>query len=267
MNVLAAQQHALKHAIVGVDRDRDGEDEGVSGLLRIYRQAYTARLVGALRDNFGVLPQVLGDDAFEALALAYIEAYPSRLPSIRWFGDRLPDFMAARDDLVPHAALTDLARMEWALRTAFDAADAEPIGVVALAGVPGESWPALAFEPLPSVQLLDLAWAIEPVWRALQGTENDDQPELPEPVASAHGLVVWRDGLTTRWRTLEPLPARLLRAALQRENFASLCTMAAGEVGEAKAAALAAGELRSWLSDGLFSAWRVAPPDSGAPAN
>lgn len=267
MNLLAAQQHALKHAIVGVDRDRDDEDGGVSGLLRIYRQAYTARLVGALRDNFGVLPQVLGDEAFEALALAYIEAHPSRLPSIRWFGDRLPDFMAARDDLVPHAALTDLARMEWALRTAFDAADAEPIGVVALAGVPGGSWPALAFEPLPSVQLLDLAWAIEPVWRALQGIESEDQPELPEPVASAHGLVVWRDGLTTRWRTLEPLPASLLRGAVQGESFASLCTMAAGEVGEAKAAALAASELRGWISDGLFSAWRVAPSDPVAPGN
>ena len=72
-----------------------------------------------------MLPQVLGDGAFDALALAYTDTHPSTHPStqssIRWFGDRLPRIMAERDERVPRAALTDPARMEWALRTAFDA--------------------------------------------------------------------------------------------------------------------------------------------------
>ena len=93
---LAAQQLAFKRAV------EHGEGAAaVRGLLRIYEQAYGARLTAALRDNFGVLPTVLGDDAFDALAHAYIAAHPSRRPSIRWFGDALPAFMAARDDLVP----------------------------------------------------------------------------------------------------------------------------------------------------------------------
>src|SRR6185369_6628626 len=133
-DVLTAQQRALQHAIVA----RAGGDAllralpGREPLLRIYQHAYTARLAGALRDNFGVLPQVMGDDAFDALALAYIAAHPSRHPSIRWFGDKLPEFMAAHENLVPHPALVDLARMEWALRSAFDAADAAPIDAGAL---------------------------------------------------------------------------------------------------------------------------------------
>jgi hypothetical protein len=243
---LGAQQAAMKHAIV-----RGADAPAVTGLLRIYQQAYSARLVAALRDNFGVLPKVLGDDGFDTLALAYIHAYPSTRPSIRWFGDRLPEFMLAHDELVPHPALIDLARMEWALRTAFDAADAPPLSVAALAAVPPADWPALVFTPLPGVQLLPMSWNIAPVWRALQG---DDAPELPEPEPLAHRLLVWRAGLETRWRALDLPAARLLEGALRGETFADLCVLAAEAAGEEAAALHAASTLRGWLDDGLFSA-------------
>lgn len=266
MNPLASQQQALKHAIVVAAPATDDAagllrtDARRATLLRIYRQAYTARLAAALRDNFGVLPQVLGDEAFDALALAYIEAHPSQHPSIRWFGDRLPEFIAARDDLVPHPSITDLARMEWALRSAFDAPDANPIGVVALAGVPGDAWPALVFEPVPSLQVLELGWNVEPVWRALKHIDpGEEAPELAEPQVLAHSLLVWRQGLETRWRSLDAPAARLLRGAAQGQTFGALCAIAADAVGEEQAALHAAGALRGWLEDGLFSAWRVAP--------
>ena len=258
MTVLAAQQSQLKRAILGADaadllRTADGREP----LLRIYRQAYVGRLVAALRDNFGVLPQVLGDDAFDALAQAYVEAHPSQQPSIRWFGHRLPAFMAERDDLVPHPALTDLARMEWALRTAFDAADAQAVGAPALADVAADAWPSLVFDALPSVQLLELGWNVEPVWRALQGLDGAEAPDLPEPQPLAHSLLVWRQGLHTRWRSVEPLPARLLHAALRGQCFGALCALAAESVGDEQAAHQAAGALHGWLGDGLFCGWRI----------
>ena len=93
----------------------------------VYRNAYRARLRGALRDNFEVLPLVMGDDSFDALANAYIDAHPSRHYSLRWFGHELIAFMAAHESLVDHPAMTDLARLEWALRGAFDAASATSI--------------------------------------------------------------------------------------------------------------------------------------------
>ena len=241
---LAAQQLAFKRAVV------HGEGAAaVTGLLRIYEQAYGARLTAALRDNFGVLPTVLGDDAFDALAHAYIAAHPSQRASIRWFGDALPAFMATREDLVPHPALIDLARMEWALRCAFDAADAAPLEAGDLASVPADQWPALVFAPLPSLQVLTMHWSVEPVWRALQG---DDAPDLPEPEAQPHELLIWRQGLETRWRTLDAPAARLLQCALRGETFAEQCALAATEVGDEQAALHAASALRGWIGDGLF---------------
>ena len=267
---LADQQAVFKHAVVRVAHDDAGDaaagllraDPGREPLLHIYRQAYTARLASALRDNFGVLPQVLGDEAFDALALAYIAAHPSRRPSIRWFGDTMPAFMAARDDLVPHPAMTDIARMEWGLRTAFDAADANALDANALAAVPPEAWPSLVFEWLPSVQLLDLDWNIEPVWRALKDADPADSPGLPEPEAKPHTLMIWRPALETLWRSLDAPAARLLRAAIAGCTFGALCEIAVADVGEEQAALHAASALRSWLDDGLLSAWRVAAADS-----
>ncbi|MBT9525525.1 MAG: putative DNA-binding domain-containing protein [Rhizobacter sp.] len=252
MNTLAQQQHQLLAAIVdaapaeGMLRGRE------PSLLRIYQHAYAARLLGALRDNHGVLPRAMGDEAFDALALAYLQAHPSRQPSIRWFGDRLAQFMATRDDLVPHPALIDLARMEWALRTAFDAADAASLSAAALAQLPSPAWPELVLRLHPSVQLLALGWRIEPAWRALQ-SGGDDEPELPEPQPGLHTLLVWRAGLETRWRSAaSELEATLLAALMRGEPFAALCGHAAQSVGAGEAAVRVVGALHQWLAEGLL---------------
>jgi len=261
MNALIDQQRALQRAIVS-RRDSGPLLRALPDrepLLRIYQHAYISRLIGALRDNFGVLPQVMGDEAFDALALAYVAAHPSRHASIRWYGDQLPLFMAETESLVPHPALADLARMEWALRSAFDAANADTLAPAGLAAVTADQWPRLTFDTLPSVQLLAMDWAVEPVWRAMQSVdaESGEEPELPEPVEHPHALLIWRQGLENRWRSIDPMPADLLRAAMAGSNFAELCELAALQMGEEQAAATAVGALQSWLADGLLSGLRV----------
>ncbi|MBX3619537.1 MAG: putative DNA-binding domain-containing protein [Rhizobacter sp.] len=250
---LAHLQRRMREAIAG-EGDASGllrTHPGREPLLRLYRHAYRARLVAALRDNFGVLPRAMGDEAFEALALAYLQARPSQAPSIRWFGDRLVDFMAAHDALVPHPAFVDLARMEWALRAAFDAADAPRLVADTLAQRPAAEWPSLVLRLHPSVHCLELAWAVEPAWRALQG---DDEPELPEPQPLAHTLVVWRPALDTRWRSaFDELESVLLAAVARGEPFAALCEHAAGRVGEAQAAARVVAALQQWVAEGLLA--------------
>ncbi len=246
---MQGQQQALAAAI------RDGAD--AAGLLagdfatglEVYRHAYRARLVAALADNA----------AFDALGRAYAAACPSRQPSIRWFGDALAGFMdGAGAAWVPHVALVDVARMDWALRGAFDAADAPPLDPATLAALSPDDWAGLVLRLQPSVQRVVLAHAIEPAWRALREWEPEsgaDQPELPEPVPHAHTLLAWRQQGETRWRSLEPLEAALLDAVAAGQPFAQLCERAAAELGDAEAAAPAVvGALQRWLADGLLSA-------------
>jgi hypothetical protein len=261
--LLIEQQRRLSRAIVddastvatlaeGLLRSRPG-----GSLLHIYRHAYRARLVAALRENHEGLPRVMGDEAFDALAQAYLSAYPSRHPSIRWFGESLADFMQARPALALHPSMADLARMEWALRTAFDAADAVPIRAEALQALEAQAWPGLRFVLLPSVRLVTLHWAVEPLWRALKAQPADGEPELPEPAPHDHGLLTWRPDLETRWRSLERLETVLLRAVLDRHPFAVLCTCAAAEVGEDDAATAVVAALQGWLAEGLIATVQV----------
>jgi hypothetical protein len=225
--------------------------------LAVYRHAYRARLAEALADNFEILARAMGDEAFDALAQAYIAARPSRHPSIRWFGGELASFMAAAgDDLVPHASLADFARMDWALRGAFDAAEAPPLDPATLAALGPDDWAGLVLHLHPSVQRVVLAHAIEPAWRVLREWEPESgaaQPELDEPVPHEHTLLAWRQHGETRWRSLEALEATLLQAVAEGAPFALLCERAAASLGDAEAAAPAVvGALQRWLADGLL---------------
>jgi hypothetical protein len=122
--------------------------------------------------------------------------------------------------------------------------------------VPPERWGALRFEPHPSVSLLALAWTIEPAWRALREHDPEsgaEEPQLPEPQAQAHTLLVWRRALQTQWRSLDPAEDALLRAALAGASFGELCEQAAALSDAAQAAPVAAAALQQWLHDGLFT--------------
>lgn len=251
------QQRRLAAAIRdGVEPDGLLAGDFTTGLA-VYRHAYRARLAEALADNYTVLARALGDEAFDALAQAYIAARPSRHPSIRWFGGELASFMAAAgDDLVPHASLADFARMDWALRGAFDAAEAPPLDPATLAALGPDDWASLVLHLHPSVQRVVLAHAIEPAWRVLREWEPESgaaQPELDEPVPHAHTLLAWRLDGETRWRSLEPLEAALLQTVADGLPFAVLCERAAAELDDAEAAAPAViGALQRWLADGLL---------------
>ncbi len=82
---------------------------------------------------------------------------------------------------------------------------------------------------------------------------------LAAPLESAHALLVWRQGLETRWRALEPLEAALLKALAEGRDFASICALAARHGGdeeaeeEEEAAATVVALLQRWLGDGLLA--------------
>lgn len=260
---LTAQLHAFARAITATDEPADSAalfrttPQGDPPRLAIYRHAFRARLTAALRENFPVLHQVLGDEAFDEVALGFIAAHPSRQPSIRWFGEELPAHLQVLvgADQLPHASLPDIARMEWALGTAFDAAENAPLSVEQLLAVPPEAWPELRFSAHPSLRLIALDWAVEPLWQALS---SSDEAETAAPQAQPHHLLVWRSRDETLWRSLEPYEADLLDAALAGMRFAELCERAATEKGD-QAPASVASYLRQWVEAGLLSGSSLLP--------
>ena len=226
------------------------EDMAEEGGFNIYLNAYRARLAEALKNNYPVLFLALGDELFDQMATAYIAHHPSRHRSIRWFGDSLREFLDDNPDTLPHPALADLASMDWALRAAFDAANADVCRAEDLAAIAPEHWPQMTFALHPSVELLELNWRIGPIWHALS---EDAEAETEQPDALDHTLLVWRRELACKWRSLDQAEAQALRSVARGESFAELCEVLAGlnEAGT-DSSLLAVSLLQQWLEDGLL---------------
>lgn len=255
MHSLPELQRAFKQTMLAYRPDagdRDGcirLDGWLSGRFEIYGEAYKARLLEALKSNFPALHRVLGDEAFRELAHRFIDASPSTYRSIRWFGRELEKMALDDDSLLPHPALLDLLRMDWALGIAFDAADVDALSEADLAQIAPQDWAAMRFGFHPSLTLLKLDWAIEPIWRAVTKDENS---ETPEPIADSHHLLIWREAFEGKWRIVDEQEAAALNMLGQGRRFGELCEALAAAGDEAGAVMLAAQYLKRWVLDGLL---------------
>lgn len=260
MTTLAETQAALQRALCGGQRGVESlivsDDRLAAGpRLEIYAQAYLARLAGALAEAYPAVRQIAGAARFERLARGYVAAYPSRSASIRWLGREFGDFLGTRGVGPRSRGLAELARWEWSLSLAFDAADATPADERALAGLAPGDWARLRLRFVPSLQRIDLATNALHWWRA--ATRGAPRPARWRR-GSRVAWVAWRQGLTPSFRSLAPEEARALDAAVSGSTFAELCEGLAAAVGTEDAPLRAATLLKSWIAEGWIAAFELA---------
>lgn len=217
--------------------------------LEIYRRAYRLRLIEALEDTYANLKRALGDEDFADLGTRFINAHPSVHRSIRWYGRELAEFLEREAPYREHPLLVELARFEWALGEAFDAADAEPLERAALSAVDPSAWSEMRFGFHPSLRRLALEWNTVAVWRALS---EDEEPPDPAPRANRTPWLVWRQGLKNYFRSFEPLEERALRAAQAGANFGEVCAALSPELAEEEIPIRAASLVATWVEGGMI---------------
>jgi hypothetical protein len=221
----------------------------VATRLGVYAGAYRSRLIDALAHNFPALAKLLGETDFHTLASDYILAHDSPFFSIRYYGDALPRFLATREDYTGAPVLAELAQWEWAMGCVFDAADATPLAHETLARIPAQQWAQLRFSWHPSVRRLTLGWNVPQLWQAL--TTGGERPALSLAAKPLQWLL-WREELTSYFRSLPQAEAAALDAARSGWPFAELCELLCDELGESEAPAQAAVLLRGWVASGLI---------------
>lgn len=227
-----------------------GPRVGAARRLGVYAEAYRLRLVEALGNDYPALRAVLGEAQFDRAMREFIAAHPSRHPNLRWYGGDLARFLARAPRWRRRPLLAELARFEWALGLAFDAADARLATAEEAARVPPADWPRMRLRLQPSVQLLTLLGNAPRVWQAAVagGTEPAATWRRGRQV-----WLIWRKGHEPFYRALAPAEARALGAAARGRDFAAIAAGLRRRVG-AKAAALAAAQfLRNWLAEGLVA--------------
>lgn len=213
--------------------------------VAIYAHAYRARLIDTLADSFAHTQTYVGEAAFHELALAYVEAHTPHAYSLRWYGQSFPAWLMQTHPQDPDVA--ELAELDWALRAAFDSADAAPLAPADLAGLTPEDWARVGFVLHPAFTLLEQRHNTVALWHAL---DQQQAPPAAQALAQASALLVWRRGHKPHFRTLADDEAAALRSLHVGASFAQVCEELAA-VSE-HAAAQAGRWLRRWLDEELL---------------
>jgi len=197
---LAALQRWMQSAIThpgGVEMGAASESvESVIGRSRalssverltIYNQAYFARLLDCLRQEFSVLAKAIGGDLFDSFALGYLQEHPPQSYTLTELGTRFPEYLAQSR---PEAEgpwpefLIDLARLELAVNQVFDGPGCEGEALLSqeqLAEISPELWPEARLTCVPCLKLLALSFPVNDYFTAIRRGETAD---VPEPAAS-----------------------------------------------------------------------------------
>jgi len=219
--------------------------------LDIYYDAYRLRLAEALATDYEILKAYIGDEIFDAIVREYIDKHPSVFRNVRWFGGRLADFLRDASAYAEQPILTDLARFEWTLGLAFDAADTAALRFEDVAAVPAEAWSGLRLKPHPALHVVELRTNAVAVWNELKNADRGIAPEiLPEPLR----WVVWRKEFSPYFRSLQGDEAWALDAMMKHLSFGEICAGLCQWLAEDQAAPRAAALLRGWVDEGWIAA-------------
>jgi hypothetical protein len=249
----AFQDYVLTSGDAFANQVRDTRKADRVTLLDVYRDGYALRLIEVLTIDFPGVLAMAGPADFDTMARAYIAAYPSRHPSVRWFGRRLADFLETTEPYDRTPVVAEMARFEWALGEAFDSIDAAPIEAESIMAVPPEAWESIAFAPIPSLQRLAFTHDVPPAWQRREevepGTLEVAALETPLP------WVIWRPERVSNFRSLEQDEAAMLSAMIEGQPFPALCEALLPHIEEDQAAARAAGLLRAWVEEGMIGSF------------
>lgn len=237
--------------------------------LEIYNRQYWFRVLGALAEDFAGLRAVLGSRRYDALAVAYLAAHPSRSFTLRNLGAKLPEWLRANPQYAGrrHLLAVDVARIEWAFVEAFDSAERAPLNLEQIATLDGNSPLALQ----PHLRLLALDYAADEVVLGLHqrdkrqaseaGVEHEEEEEPPARLPRLRRRATWV--------AAHRLDFSVFYKRLRREEFLTLAAIRQGlPLAEAIAAGLAdspiaaerrASLVQQWFADWAELGWICAP--------
>jgi hypothetical protein len=221
--------------------------------LSVYRHGYRVRLHDGLKTEFAGL-QCMAGRQFDTLLNQYAAAHPSTHYNIRWHGAGLAAFLDYAMPWRGKPQFAEMARLDWALSTAFDAADEACKSATDLAQVPADAWGGLKLSLLHNLQVLTNHYNTDAFRRAAD--RGNPRPRL-RSLAEPRQILVWRKATIVHYRLLEDDEWQALAAAIRGEPFAVLCEQLAGYHHEEAAMARIAALLQGWLEAGLIRGWEL----------
>jgi hypothetical protein len=209
-------------------RGRDAQvPEGLAAAsahrFAVYRNTIAVRHLEVLDANFPALPQAVGEEFFAAIAQAFFEAHPPRLPILAFYGDELPAFLRSFPPVAEIAYLPDLAAVEVGRTRAAYAADLDPLSGDALATVDPATLGELRVVLHPTVSIVASRHPIVTIWAMNSGA----MPVAPIEDWRAESAVIARPQREVEVHLLPPGGDAFLNALAQGDTLGEAAAEAA----------------------------------------
>jgi hypothetical protein len=218
--MLAELQRDFARAVRGdaLAVPRLGIDAGALNAERrvaVYRNHHRISLAAALAANFPTVAKVIGDDAFQALALSFLAIDPPREPSLAAYGAGFPVFVESDPRSQSLVYLGDVARLDWALNVAERADDLPAFTAESLAELDGAQLETLRLKPHPSLTLLSSLYPLLRIRDVASGAEEG--ASLNE---GGVDLMLWRKACEPTCIALDATAFRFIRALTGGQTLA-----------------------------------------------
>lgn len=211
MNPELARQQQLLQALWR------GDETALAGPgLQAYRANAGAAAERALAAACPTVQQLVGDEAFAAIARRLWQQHPPQRGDLAQWGGALPAFLAADPALQDEPYLADVAHVDLAVHRAEMAADAalDPAALALL----GEHEPeALWLRLAPGAALIVSAFPVAHIWQAHRRDDADRFAAVRAAFAAGVGdtAFVWRRGWRGDVVLLDNADVSFMQALLQ----------------------------------------------------
>ncbi|MEM6677541.1 MAG: DNA-binding domain-containing protein [Pseudomonadota bacterium] len=242
-----ARESAFAHALLAPDQP---VPEAVRRAQRfaVYRNNVVVGLIDALAATYPAIQALVGETFFRAAAREFVLAHPPRSAVLIEWGGAFPDWIATFPPAAGVAYLGDVARLEWAWNRAYNAAEAVPIPIDALAALPSESLGATAIALHPSVAIVPAGFPIVSLWAQATGRVEGTRLDLGQPEIA----LIARPEAAVEVRAIDPGTATFLQSLAAGAPIETAAMAAGGDE------ALLAERLAGLFQHGLAIALR--PP-------
>ena len=189
----------------------------------VYRNNVVVSLTEALKIAFPVIHKLVGAEFFTEMAGVFLRHHPPKSPLLMFYGEEFPAFLSDFEHLAHLPYMSDVARLELALRYSYHAADAAPIDPALLQTAPPEALMASRITLAPAVRIIRSNHPVHGIW---QFNTRDD---APKPTLQKEDVLITRKAFDPKVDLLPTGAAAFITALLHDQTLGQALAVASTE--------------------------------------
>ena len=230
------------------ERVLPSREQSAAERLDIYREAYLARLLEVLREQFPCTRFAVGDEFFDQFAAGYLVAHPPRSYTLARLADNLVNHLETTRPADWGEFVVDLAKLEHAIDRVFDTAGPERLPRFTL---PRDANNSLKLTLAPGLELHEFRYPVSSYYTAWKAGLEPQWPQLQQQF-----VALLRRDYVVRRHELMSLQCHLLLGisrglTLGEAVAAAACT--ANDIDADKLAAEFGDWFAAWTASGFFA--------------